>query len=79
MPTWLQITLAVVALLAPWITGYFGVQSGMAVGMAVNTEQIKRLQEEVLLLRTRYHDRLAPIVTEHEAYLAVIKRKLGIE
>lgn len=83
MPLWLQIAFAVAAIVVPPLAAYFaakrGIVRGMEIGMAVHGEQIKRLQEEVALIRIRYHDKLAPMVSEHEAYLAVIKRKLGIE
>ncbi len=78
MPTWLQITLALVALIAPWVAGYFGVQRGMAVGMAVHSEQIKSMQSEIVMLREAKHLH-GWRITEHEAYLAVSKRKVGME
>lgn len=77
MPTGFEITLTVVALVGPWVAGYFGVQRGMAVGLAVHGTQIKELQEEVLRLRHAKHD-IASRVTEHEAWIDVLKRKSGI-
>ena len=78
MPIWLEILLGVGALAGPAIAGYFGVQRGMAVGMAVHSEQIRSMQSEIVMLREAKHLQ-ASRITEHEAYLAVIKRKVGIE
>lgn len=77
MPTWLQILCAVAALVGPWIAGYFGMRQGMAVGLAVHEAQIKALQSEVVLLREAKH-LIASRVTEHEAWIDVIKNKLGL-
>lgn len=77
MPTWLQITLAVVALVAPWVSGFFGVQRGMSVGLAVHEEKIGAMQREIVLLRDAKHT-IASRVTEHEAWIDVLKRKAGV-
>jgi hypothetical protein len=77
MPTWLQYSLAVLGLLCPWVAGYFGVQRGMSVGLAVHGDQIRELQAEVLRLRESKHT-IAQRVTEHEAWIDVLKRKAGV-
>lgn len=77
IPEWLGIALAVVGLIGPWIAGYFGVQRGMTVGLAVHAVEIKELQAEVVRLRESKHI-IAQRVTEHEAWLDVLKRKAGI-
>jgi uncharacterized protein YneF (UPF0154 family) len=77
MPTWLGILIAVVGLIGPWIAGYFGVQRGMSVGLAVHSEQIRELQSEIARLRESKHT-IAQRVTEHEAWIEVLKRRAGI-
>lgn len=82
MPLWLQIAFAVAAIVVPPLAAYFaakrGIVRGMEIGMAVHGEQIKSLQNEVVFLRNSKHEH-AQRLTQHEAYLAVIKRKLGID
>lgn len=77
MSVWLEILVAVAALVCPLIAGYFGVQRGMAVGLAVHQERLRALEHEVVNLRHAKHD-IAQRVTEHEAWLHVIKNKLGM-
>lgn len=78
MPLWLQVVVAVAALVGPWISGYFGMQKGMAVGLAVHEEKFRTLEAEVARIRARYHDRIAPMMTEHEMSIGMIKRKIGL-
>ena len=77
MPEWLQILLAVASIIGPAVAGYFGVQRGMSVGLAVHAEQIKSLQAEIVLLRQRYHDH-ASHITRHDADLSILMRRSGI-
>jgi hypothetical protein len=82
MEPWLQVLLAIAGIVVAPILAHFaakrGAAQGIAVGLAVHGEQIKQLQEEVSRIRARYHDRVAPMVTEHEMSLSLIRRKLGI-
>jgi hypothetical protein len=77
MPIWLEILLGVGALAGPAIAGYFGVQRGMAVGMAVHSEQIKSMQSEIVSLRNAKHEH-AQRISEHEAWIDVLKRRQGL-
>jgi hypothetical protein len=77
MPIWLQALLGVTAIVGPAVAGYFGMQRGMAVGLAVHAEQIRYLQNEVSKLRDAKHA-IANRVTDHEAWLTVLKNKLGM-
>lgn len=77
LPDWLQIVIAIIALVGPWIAGYFGVQRGMAVGIAVHSEQIKQMQTEIVILRESKHVH-ASRITEHEAWIEVLKTRIGI-
>lgn len=78
MPLWLEVVVTISALVGPWVSGYFGMQRGMAVGLAVHEEKFRTLEAEVARIRARYHDRIAPMMTEHEVSLDMIKRQLGI-
>lgn len=82
MPTGLFIAFGIANLIATIGIAYFaskrGVAQGVQVALAVYGEKIKNLEQEMLRMRERYHDRVAPIVTEHEMALAMIKNKLGL-
>ena len=70
MPDWLQ---TVIAIFGPLLAGFIGVKAGLA----VHAEQIKTMQQEILLLRAAKHDH-ASFLTRHELDLEHIKRKLGM-
>lgn len=82
MPVWVQIVLGVSGIVvAPFLAHFAakrGAAEGISVGLAVHGEKIRQLEEEVARIRTRYHDRIAPMMTEHEMDIAVIKQKLGL-
>lgn len=78
MPIWLQILVSIIAVVGPWIAGYFGTMRGVEVSMAVHGEQIKALQEEVNRLREAKHEH-AGFLTRHEAEIAILRRSAGLE
>jgi hypothetical protein len=82
MPVWAQVLLAIAGIVVAPILAHFaakrGAAQGIAVGLAVHGEKIRQLEDEVARMRARYHDRIAPMVTEHEMSLSLIKSKLGI-
>jgi hypothetical protein len=78
---WLQITLAIAGIVVSPFVAYSaakrGVQRGIDIASAVHSAQIKEIQSEVVNLRHAKHE-IAQRVTEHEAWLAVLRRKAGI-
>jgi hypothetical protein len=71
MPAWLEILIAVVALVAPGIAGYVGVK----VGLASLSERVKAAEHEIVLLRTSKHEH-AQFLTRHELDLEYLKLKI---
>ena len=78
VPIWLQILVSIIAVVGPWIAGYFGTVRGVEVSMAVHGEQIKALQDEVRRLREAKHEH-ANYLTRHEAELEILRSNAGLE
>jgi hypothetical protein len=76
MPVWLQIFLAITALIGPWVAAYYGAQKGTAVAIAVAEVKITALVEEVKSLRQSRHDH-AGILAHHELRIEHLERKAG--
>ena len=76
IPLWLQILLGIVAVVGPWISGYFGTQRGVAVGMATYGVRIQMLEQEVMSLRESRHEH-SGFLTRHEMELEILRRKAG--
>jgi len=78
MPLWLEITLAIVALIGPWIAAYYGAQKGTAVAIAIAEVKVAALAEEVKSLRESRHEH-AGMLTRHEMELELLLRRQGVQ
>lgn len=81
MPLWLQVTFAVCSIVVGPLVGYLsakrGAERGTAVALAVHDTLINEIKSEVAKLRDAKHLH-ASRITEHEAWIDVLKRKAGI-
>lgn len=72
MPAWLEILVAVVAIVGPALAGYVGVQAGLAAMKA----QLDDAREEIRKLREAKHEH-AQFLTQHEMRLEMLERQSG--